>query len=159
MLTIEDPSPDVLKQKHCMEYILRSVLEGHSAKDKRNMQRLNLLVLTWPPQSFALLASPELQRACAGKDSIPPGMAPGSVKFDMALPSLALLAPPGVNDHVEHKGYNNIPSCSGGDSVQNCLLWVIATFPFWASRRRLRVCVNWQCGLWHVKGFEPTGGE
>ena len=27
--------------------------------------------MTWPPQSFALLAPPELQHACAGKDSIP----------------------------------------------------------------------------------------
>eukprot|EP00913_Durusdinium_trenchii_P021087 g19816.t1 len=44
MLTIENPSPDVLKQKRCMEYVLRSVLEGPSTKDKGNMQRLNLLV-------------------------------------------------------------------------------------------------------------------
>ena len=44
MLTIEDPSPEVLKQKRCMEYILRSVLEGAKPMDKGNLQRLRLLV-------------------------------------------------------------------------------------------------------------------
>ena len=44
MLTVENPSPEVLKQRHCMEYILRSVLEGPSPKDKSNLQRLRLLV-------------------------------------------------------------------------------------------------------------------
>lgn len=45
MLTVEDPSPEVLKQRHCMEYILRSVLEGPNSKDRGNIQeRLNLLV-------------------------------------------------------------------------------------------------------------------
>ena len=44
MLTIENPSPEVLKQRHCMEYILRSVLEGPNPKDKSNLQRLHLLV-------------------------------------------------------------------------------------------------------------------
>ena len=33
MLNVKDPSPTVLKQKQCMEYILRSVLEGTSTKD------------------------------------------------------------------------------------------------------------------------------
>ena len=44
MLTVENPSPEVLKQRRCMEYILRSVLEGPSPKDKSNLQRLRLLV-------------------------------------------------------------------------------------------------------------------
>ena len=44
MLTIEDPSPEVLKQRRCMEYILRSVLEGAKPMDKGNLQRLRLLV-------------------------------------------------------------------------------------------------------------------
>ena len=44
MLTVKDPSPTVPKQKQCMEYILRSVLEGPNTKDKSNFQRLNLLV-------------------------------------------------------------------------------------------------------------------
>eukprot|EP00435_Cladocopium_sp_Y103_P012508 s558_g3.t1 len=44
MLTIENPSPEVLKQRRCMEYILRSVLEGPNPKDKSNPQRLHLLV-------------------------------------------------------------------------------------------------------------------
>ena len=44
MLTVENPSPEVLKQRHCMEYIWRSVLEGPGPKDKSNLQRLRLLV-------------------------------------------------------------------------------------------------------------------
>ena len=44
MLTIKDPSPAVLKQRRCMEYILRSVLDGPSSKDKGKMQRLNFIV-------------------------------------------------------------------------------------------------------------------
>ena len=44
MLNIKDPSPTVLKQKQCMEYILRSVLDGPNTKDKNNFQRLKLLV-------------------------------------------------------------------------------------------------------------------
>ena len=44
MLTIKDPSPEVLKQRKCMEYILRSVLEGPSSRDKGNLERLQLLV-------------------------------------------------------------------------------------------------------------------
>lgn len=44
MLTIEDPSPEVLKQRRCMEYISRSVLEGAKPMDKGNLQRLRLLV-------------------------------------------------------------------------------------------------------------------
>ena len=88
-----------------------------------------------PPQSFALLAPPELQYACAVKTAYHhltnPGMTPGSVKHNMPSPSLALLAPPGVNDHVEHKGYNNIHARSGGDSMRDCLLLVMATRLFW----------------------------
>ena len=44
MLTIDNPSLEVLKQRRCMEYILRSVLEGPTSKDRSNMERLNLLV-------------------------------------------------------------------------------------------------------------------
>lgn len=44
MLTAKDPSPEVLRQKHCMEYIVRFVLEGPASKDKNKMQRLRLLL-------------------------------------------------------------------------------------------------------------------
>lgn len=44
MVTVEGPSPEVLKQRRCMEYILRSVLEGPHSKDKGNRCRLNLLI-------------------------------------------------------------------------------------------------------------------
>ena len=44
MLTIDNPSLEVLKQRRCMEYILRSVLEGPTSKDRSSMERLNLMV-------------------------------------------------------------------------------------------------------------------
>ena len=44
MLNIENPSPEVLKQKRCVQYILHSVLEGPASKDRSSMDRLRLLV-------------------------------------------------------------------------------------------------------------------
>eukprot|EP00435_Cladocopium_sp_Y103_P029919 s2382_g7.t1 len=44
MLNVENPAPEVLKQKRCVQYILRSVLDGPSSKDKRSMERLRLVI-------------------------------------------------------------------------------------------------------------------
>lgn len=44
MLTVEDPSPEVLKQKRCMQYILESVIHGPQSKDRRQEHRLRFLV-------------------------------------------------------------------------------------------------------------------
>ena len=40
----------------------------------------------------------------------------------MTGPSLihALFTPPGMNNRVDHKGYDNKRTCSGGDSMRNC---------------------------------------
>ena len=44
MLAIKDPSPQVLKQRQCMEYVLRSVLDGPHSKNRNNLHRLRLLI-------------------------------------------------------------------------------------------------------------------
>ena len=44
MLNVENPSPEVLKQKCCVQYILSCVLDGPGSKDKASMERLRLLI-------------------------------------------------------------------------------------------------------------------
>lgn len=44
MLNVENPSPEVLKQRRCVQYILSSVLDGPGSKDKGSMERLRLLI-------------------------------------------------------------------------------------------------------------------
>ena len=44
MLNVENPSPEVLKQKRCVQYILSSVLDGPGSKNKASMERLRLLI-------------------------------------------------------------------------------------------------------------------
>ena len=41
----------------------------------------------------------------------------------------ALLTPPGVNNRVGQKRYDNNRTCSGGDSMRNCLLLVMTKLP------------------------------
>ena len=44
MLNVENPSPEVLKQKRCVQYILSCVLDGPGSKDKASVERLRLLI-------------------------------------------------------------------------------------------------------------------
>ena len=44
MLNVDDPSPEVLKQKRCVQYILQWVLDGPKSSDRGALERLWLLV-------------------------------------------------------------------------------------------------------------------